>query len=269
MTSTTVITVIVIVLVSTVVLHIVQAQQPTATATTNTLINNCCDLGFRQSTFSDIVNKPKQYKIKNLCGNHHSTITNVYCDTVTAGGGWLVIQRRIDGSVDFNRYWSEYEEGFGNLPTDDKDTTGEFWIGLHTLHCLTSEGQWELRIDYMLTNKTKGYLSYRHFRVGPASDDYLLSISGFSGNTTDPFLVQNNYQNLNGMRFTTRDRDNDKWSLNCAVDNVGNAGGWWYNGCTYFYLNHQYNYRYGVILNGVWHHLPFVEAKIRPVNCKY
>ena len=47
-------------------------------------------------------------------------------DTVTAGGGWLVIQRRIDGSVDFHRYWSEYEEGFGNLPVDDKDKTGEF-----------------------------------------------------------------------------------------------------------------------------------------------
>ena len=24
-----------------------------------------------------------------------------------------------NGSVDFNRYWSEYEEGFGNLPVDD------------------------------------------------------------------------------------------------------------------------------------------------------
>ena len=103
-----------------VLLHIVQALP--ITATTDTLINNCCDLGFRQSTFSDIVNKPKQYKMKNMCGNDHSTITNVYCDTVTAGGGWLVIQRRINGSVDFNRYWSEYEEGFGNLPDNDKDT---------------------------------------------------------------------------------------------------------------------------------------------------
>ena len=172
-------TVIVLVLVS-VILHIVQAQQPTA-ATTHTLINNCCDLGFRQSTFSEIANKPKQYKMKNMCDNKHSTITNVYCDTVTAGGGWLVIQRRIDGSVDFNRYWSEYEEGFGKLPDDDKDTTGEFWIGLRSLHCLTSQGQWELRIDHMFPNNTKGYLSYHHFRVGSASDYYQLSISGFSG----------------------------------------------------------------------------------------
>ena len=171
----------IIVLVSVFLLTITVQAIP-ITASTDTLINNCCDLGFRQSTFSDIVNKPKQYKMKNMCGNDHSTITNVYCDTVTAGGGWLVIQKRINGSVDFNRYWSEYEEGFGNLPDDDKDTTGEFWIGLRSLHCLTSHRQWELRIDYMLKGKTKGYLSYHHFRVRSASDDYQLSISGFSGN---------------------------------------------------------------------------------------
>ena len=266
MTSTSVITVIVIVLVS-VLLHIVYAQQhqqPTA-ATTHTVIHNCCDLGFRQSTFSDIVNKPKQYKMKNMCGNHHSTITNVYCDTVTAGGGWLVIQRRIDGSVDFNRYWSEYEEGFGNLPVDDEDTTGEFWIGLRSLHCLTSQGHWELRIDYMLSNKTKGYLSYHHFRVRPASNDYQLSISGFSGNTTDPIIGS---YSVNNMQFTTRDRDNDKWSWNCAADNVGgNAGGWWYNSCSHIFLNNQYNNYYSVYLNNQRHSLPFIEIKIRPVNC--
>ena len=269
MTSTSVTAVIVIVLVS-VFLHIMHAQQhqrPTA-ATTHTVIHNCCDLGFRQSTFSDIVNKPKQYKMKNVCGNHHSTITNVYCDTVTAGGGWLVIQRRIDGSVNFNRYWSEYEEGFGNLPVDDEDTTGEFWIGLRSLHCLTSQGHWELRIDYMLSNKTKGYLSYHHFRVGPASDDYRLSISGFSGNTTDP-IIGLGVHNLNGMRFTTRDRDNDKWHLNCAIHQGDiNAGGWWYNSCGYINPNRVYNNMYTAYINGQWYSLPFIKIKIRPVNCK-
>ena len=265
MTSTTVITVIVIVLVS-VLLHIVQALP--ITATTDTLINNCCDLGFRQSTFSQIVNKPKQYKMKNMCGNDHSTITNVYCDTVTAGGGWLVIQRRIDESVDFNRYWSEYEEGFGNLPDDDEDTTGEFWIGLNYLNCLTSHGQWELRIDYMLSNKTKGYLSYRHFRVGSASDDYQLSISGFSGNTTDPITGSHGSHSLNNMKFTARDRDNDKWTNNCALHYVGAVGGWWYNGCSKIRPNHRYNNHHSVYLNGQWHALPFIEIKIRPLKCK-
>ena len=258
-------TVIKVIVIVSVLLHIVQAQQPTA-ATTHTLINSCCDLGYRQSTFSEIVNKPKQHRMKNMCGNKHSTITNVYCDAVTAGGGWLVIQRRIDGSVDFNRYWSEYEEGFGNLPDDDKDTTGEFWIGLRSLHCLTSQGQWELRIDYMFPNKTKGYFFYPYFRVGPASDDYQLSISGYIGNISDPICTS--LRIINGMKFTTRDRDNDQWDRNCAVNHAsGNAGGWWYSSCSHINPNHQYNHRHSAYLNGQWHSLSFIEIKVRPLNC--
>jgi len=130
-------------------------------------IENCCDLGFRPSLFSEITNKPR---MKNFCGNSRSTITKGYCDTISNGGEWIVVQRRTDGSVIFNKDWVEYETGFGTLPVNGKDNSGEFWIGLYPLHCLTNQGQWELHIDYTFPNVTNGYLSYSNFRVGPVTE---------------------------------------------------------------------------------------------------
>ena len=42
----------------------------------------------------------------------------------------------------------------------------------------------------------------------------------------------------NGMQFSTRDRDNDKGSDNCAVR--WNANGWWFNNCYNVALNGPY-----------------------------
>ena len=64
----------------------------------------------------------------------------VYCDMETDGGGWIVFQRRQDGSVDFNRTWADYQTGFGDLKN-------EFWFGNDILRDLTGSGQWQLRVD--------------------------------------------------------------------------------------------------------------------------
>ena len=66
-----------------------------------------------------------------MCLEYTPSLTSVetvavaqgYCDAYNDGGGWLVVQRRKDGSVSFDRGWIEYEEGFGDL-------NGEFWYGL-------------------------------------------------------------------------------------------------------------------------------------------
>ena len=49
------------------------------------------------------------------------TISNAatYCDMTTAGGGWIVIQRnKKDSLVNFNKNWTDYEKGFGDLNTE-------------------------------------------------------------------------------------------------------------------------------------------------------
>ena len=98
-------------------------------------IENCCCLGYNSNNYN--VKSSGVYTIANFCGVKCSN-TKVYCDTSSGGGGWTVIQRRKDGSVDFKkRDWVEYEDGFGDL-------NGEFWIGLRSMHCLTSQGNCEL-----------------------------------------------------------------------------------------------------------------------------
>ena len=101
----------------------------------DTIINTCCDI----NAFYFLTISPGVYQMQCWCGGIWST-TSVFCDTQTADGGWTVIQRRKDGSVDFNRPWSDYEKGFGDL-------NEEFWYGLKNINCLTQTGQWEFRVD--------------------------------------------------------------------------------------------------------------------------
>ena len=141
---------------------------------------------------------------------------------VTDGGGWIVIQRNKKGStVDFNMKWTDYEKGFGNLST-------EFWYGLSAMHCLTQRGQWEMRVDYQKNNKTWSYLHYNQFTVGSASEEYPLTVGGFTGVGTD-YLAYHK-----GMKFSTPDNDNDKYNYNCAANS---KNGWWFNACDQININ--------------------------------
>ena len=224
------------------------------------LNGSCCEVQSNEFKFLTIRPlKSRVYNIINICGEGEA-VAQGYCDAVTNGGGWLVVQRRQDGSVDFNRGWLEYEEGFGSL-------TGELWYGLRPLHCLTNQGQWQLRIDFKFTNGTKSYLSYKSFSVGPANSQYQLSISGFTGVTTDPF---DSGHPLNGMKFTTKDRDNDRYyNKNCAVNgrDGNNGGGWWYKDCSLIHVNHQYKHQNSIRLSRKWYSLSFIEMKIKPTTC--
>ncbi|CAC5371014.1 Fibrinogen-like protein 1,Tenascin,Fibrinogen C domain-containing protein 1-A,Techylectin-5B,Ficolin-2,Tenascin-R,Ficolin-1,Fibrinogen C domain-containing protein 1-B,Fibrinogen C domain-containing protein 1 [Mytilus coruscus] len=110
---------------------------------------------------------------------------------------------------------------------DDFITT----IGNQKINELTSKGRHELRVDLTDFEGNAGYAKYSTFSVGNVSTQYKLNIGGYSG------IVGDSLKENNGMRFTTKDRDNDHWPLNCA--NQYN-GAWWYRGCTIVNLNGQY-----------------------------
>ena len=103
-----------------------------------------------------------------------SGIIGVFCDQTTAGGGWLVFQKRLNGSVDFYRVWNEYKRGFGSL-------TGEFWFGLDKIQRLTSSGKCKLRVDLEdLPGKTY-YAEYDFFKIASEGEKYKLSLGSYTG----------------------------------------------------------------------------------------
>ena len=103
---------------------------------------------------------------------------DVYCDQTTAGGGWTVFQKRLDGSVDFYRGWDDYKRGFGSL-------NGEYWLGLDKIHRLTKE-QSRLRVELEETTGETAYAEYDLFVVADKANEYKLSLGTYSGKNFYP-----------------------------------------------------------------------------------
>ena len=141
-----------------------------------------------------------------------------------------MFQRRRDGSVNFYRGWGDYEYGFGEVK-------GEHWLGLKKINCLTgAKPVAQLRVDLADFEGRQKHAYYRYFSVGDSTTNYKLTFGGYmSGSTAGDSLTDGT--NLNGRQFTTKDRDNDMSSSNCAV---ADQGAWWYNACTWSNLNGKY-----------------------------
>ncbi|XP_053190805.1 angiopoietin-related protein 7-like [Scomber japonicus] len=144
----------------------------------------------------------------------------VYCDMETEGGGWTVFQRRRDGSVSFNRGWSEYRKGFG-------EPRGEHWLGNQQLHLLSNQGHYSLRIDLQDWSHVHKHALYHTFRIENEENHYRLHVSGFSGTVEDSFGWYHDQQ-----AFSTPDTGNI-----CAE--ISHAG-WWFHQCFYTNLNGVY-----------------------------
>ncbi|XP_022810648.1 ryncolin-1-like [Stylophora pistillata] len=148
----------------------------------------------------------------------------VFCDHETAGGGWMVFQKRFDGTEDFFRTWDDYKRGFGNVK-------GEFWLGLDKIHRLTASSN-KLRVDLGDFHGKTAFAEHSSFSVASEYAKYRLSLGSYSGTAGDSLGVHD------GSAFSTKDRDNDAISGgNCAF---WHKGAWWYKSCHVSNLNGMY-----------------------------
>ncbi|TRY59560.1 hypothetical protein DNTS_012249 [Danionella cerebrum] len=142
---------------------------------------------------------------------------------------------------------------------------------LRQIHALSIQGNYELRIDLEDFENSTAFAQYGVFGVGlfsvdPEDDGYPLTIADYSGTAGDSLLKHN------GMKFTTKDKDNDHSENNCASFY---HGAWWYRNCHTSNLNGQYlggqhtSYADGIEWSswtGWQYSLKFTEMKIRPTR---
>ncbi|XP_062698894.1 ryncolin-1-like [Aedes albopictus] len=170
-----------------------------------------------------------------------------FCEQEKFGGGWLVIQHRFDGSVNFYRNWTEYKNGFGKIE-------GEFWIGLERLHKLTKNKNITLMVEIEDYDGNYGYGSYNSFEIGDETEKYALKrLGAHAGSINDSMRTHE------GKMFTTRDSDNDRSFGNCAQEE---GGAWWYNRCGNTNPNGPFHKQKGQWQKLYWHgHKDGVELK--------
>ncbi|KAF4118005.1 hypothetical protein G5714_000056 [Onychostoma macrolepis] len=82
--------------------------------------------GFKPVDCSDLYNSGQTVSGIYSIYPTHDVHAWVYCQMISDGndedkGGWTVIQRRMDGSVNFYRPWNQYKRGFGNVES-------EYWL---------------------------------------------------------------------------------------------------------------------------------------------
>jgi hypothetical protein len=164
-------------------------------------------------------------------------------------GGWTVVQQRTHGDVDFNRGYVDYVNGFGNV-------SGDYWLGLEPIHLLMSSpgNTYSVQFSYQLIlNVNREYELYGNVSVGDSRSGYTLHVTrtGLDESSVPlHYTLEAGYND--GMKFSAADHDVDMWKgVNCA-DLY--KGGWWYNACSYMYINSIYGIqsRIGMKIDGGW-----------------
>ena len=159
----------------------------------------------------------------------------VFCDMNLQGGGWTIIQRRVNNVTDFNRNRDAYNIGFG-------DFNGSFWLGLEKIKRLTDykSQTFELYLGFESFLSGAGqdlsWAKYGSFGLGTSTADYALSISQFDNNSP----ASDSLTSHNGEKFSTPDDDNDSHNTKHCAEDL--KSGWWYHSCHDSHLNGVYHW---------------------------
>ncbi|XP_047202076.1 fibrinogen-like protein 1-like protein isoform X1 [Girardinichthys multiradiatus] len=151
-------------------------------------------------------------------------------------GGWTVVQHiTVNSSVDFDRTWDEYKNGFG-------DVTGDHWLGNEYLYQLTrGPARYKLGVKLVDPDAVIKMGEYDPFLVEEEFTGYRLRLGLFQGTALDALTLDTENYLHDNQRFTTKDRDNDNYFQNCAKLEFQGVpgGGWWYDACAGANLNRR------------------------------
>jgi len=155
----------------------------------------------------------------------------LHCDmttrnSVTGKIGWSVIQRRMNGKINFERGWDDYVRGFGSLD-------GEYWIGLQNIYHLTLQLKKkieetyyvkspQMRIDLEDWDGIKAFVEHKQFVLLSKDRNYAISINYPMYGTA---VLGGRSTPLSRIAFSTFDADHDRSIANVALEY---RSGWWF-----------------------------------------
>jgi hypothetical protein len=194
---------------------------------------------------------------------HIDKTWETYCLMDRNGGGWTLLGR--SSSSDSSTYekfwmgtWEDYTvKGFGVPHLHDGKKN--FWAPLQIWHGLLeefpkntvafSDSNW-----YQLDSNSPRLLD---MQLGDEKSFFEISAKKALDSNVLPAVAIDSH-----MRFTTHDKDNDVWVYNCAKDNGGFRGGFWYTNCIQTSMVHNNHHIYSWRGN-INYHVSWIEIYFR------
>ncbi len=205
------------------------AENNDACLETCTIPRTCKDI------LNQVQNPPSTLYQIDPDGTGDNTPFEVFCDMGADGGGWTLLGRTIKTGLTAEERdtvrmgtWEDYTTlGYG----DPMIGSRIYWMPLQRWHELTTA--YTANVVRIVDSSTE--MRMANFTIADANLKYAINWLG----PVNGYLEMVNA--VKGQAFTTHDQDNDTWGNNCAKDNVGFNGGWWYTDCYQLSMLHSNN----------------------------